>query len=117
MTMLGSNVILAVIDIVPTNLRQISGPRCGFTLIGAAYADDTTVNCLPTAIKFFAVCSTVMYELMMVLVSTHVLKTGVGGILPRREQALHLLCISIGVAAFLGHFFRCRELQREPIEL
>ena len=48
---------------------------------------------------FLGVWGTTMYELMMVLVSTHALRTGVGSISSYRERALHLLCVGTRVAA------------------
>ena len=54
-----------------------------------------------------------MYELTMVLVSTHVLRTGAADIPARAERALHLLCVGAGVSALLGFYFRCRDVTLE----
>ena len=106
--MLVSNFVVAVCDIVPTNLHRLSGELCGLTMIGPRWT-DTTAYCLPQAVSFLGVWSTTMYELMMVWVSIHALRTGKGSIPPQRERGLHLLCVGAGVAALLGFFFRCRE--------
>ena len=74
---------------------------------------DTTGNCLPKAVMFLGVWSTTMYELTMVLVSTHVLRTGAADIPTRAERALHLLCVGAGVSALLGFYFRCHDVTLE----
>ena len=65
-------------------------------------------NCLPSAFMFFGVYCTTMYELV-VLVSTHALRTGKGGIPLPWERALYLAYVRAGVAALLGvlYYLRC----------
>ena len=109
-----SNLVYAITDVIPTNLNRISGALCGFRAIGPRHT-DVPARCLPTAIMFFGVYCTTTYELMMVLVSTHALRTGRGEIPRPREWALHLACVGAGVAALLGFYFRCRELELEFI--
>ena len=107
--MLVSNFVVAVCDIVPTHLFRLSGELCGFFVIGPRNT-ETATNCLPAAVGFLGVWSTTMYELMMVWVSIHALRTGKGSIPATRERALHLLCVGAGVAALLGYFSRCQDL-------
>ena len=107
--MLLSNLVVAVVDIVPINLRRLSGELCSWTVIAPGFTDPAA-QCLPTAVMFLGVWSTTMYELMMVLVSTYVLRAGAADIPARAERALHLLCIGTGVCALLGFYFRCRNL-------
>ena len=107
--MLLSNLVVAVVDIVPLDLYRLSGENCGWTVIAPGYR-DATGNCLPTAVMFLGVWSTTMYELTMVLVSTYVLRTGAADIPARAERALHLLCVGAGVSALLGFYFRCRDV-------
>lgn len=54
-----------------------------------------------------------MYELMMVLVSTHALRTGEGGLPRFCERLLHFVCIAVGISAFLIYFVRCRDINLE----
>ena len=111
-----SNLMYAATDIVPVNLYQLSGVGCGDQVIGPRDT-DVVAGCLPTAVMFFAVYCTTMYELMMVLVSTHALRTGEGDIPQRRERALHLGCVGTGAAALLGYYLRCRAIELELIAL
>ena len=113
--MLLGNLVYAATDVVPTHLAHLSGRRCASWLIGGGLA-DATASCLPDAVMFFGVWSTTMYELMMVLVSTHALLTGNGSI-PLRETCLHLLCIGAGAAGMLSYYFRCRDLNLEIYDI
>ena len=108
--MLLSNLVVAVVDIVPLYVfYRVSGENCGYTVIAPGNTDPTG-NCLPTAVMFLGVWSTTMYELTMVLVATCVLRTGAADIPARAERALHLLCLGAGVCALLGFYFRCRDV-------
>ena len=60
---------------------------------------------------FFGVYCTTMYELMMVLISTHALRTGTGEIPGPWERGLHLACVAAGVAALVGYYLRSRDIQ------
>ena len=52
--MLLSNLVVAVVDIVPVNLYRLSGEYCGWTVIAPGYR-DATGDCLPTAVMFLGV--------------------------------------------------------------
>ena len=110
--MILSNVVYAITDVIPTDLTQLSGTLCGHNTIGRRNV-DVVAQCFPDALMFFGVWCTTMYELMMVLVSTHALRTGQGDIPPHRERAMHLGCLGAGLAALLGYFIRCRESELE----
>ena len=110
--MLAFNFIFAVADVTPTNLRQLSGTYCTTAVLSDGRHEDIAGRCVPRAVSFLGVYGTTMYELMMVLVSVHTLRTDRSGIPPRHERGLHLLCVGAGVAAATGFFVRCRELNR-----
>ena len=103
------NLVYAVTDAVPTNLFHVSGALCGDAVVGPRNT-DVVAECLPTALMFFGVYCTTAYELMMVLVSTHALRTGSGAIPRAWERALHLGCGGAGAAALLGYYLRCQAL-------
>ena len=109
--MLLSNLVFAGACVAATRFRHISGPRCGQFVIGGARRTDVVANCFPAALMAFGVWATTMYELMMVLLSTHALRSRTGSVPQRAERALHTLCIVAGVAALLGYYLRCRDLE------
>ena len=66
---------------------------------------------------FFGVYSTTMYELMMVMLTSHALRAGVSDIPTHRERAVHLACLTAGVAALVGFYTRCREINVEMVAI
>ena len=114
--MLLSNLIYAAVDVAPTELRMMSGPECGYYVIGPR-ATDVAAECVPSGMLFLGVWSTTMYELMMVLVSTHTLRTGEGDIPRSRERLMHLVCVVAGVSALLVYFLRCRDINLELADI
>jgi len=110
--MLAFNFIFAVADVTPRNLRHLSGQRCGSTVLSDGRHADIAGQCLPETVSFLGVYGTTMYELMMVLVSVHTLRTDRSDIPPRHERGIHLLCVGAGVAGATGYFVRCRDLNR-----
>ena len=111
--MLAFNFIFAVADVTPHNLRHLSGEHCGSAVLSDGRHADIAGQCLPDTVSFLGVYGTTMYELMMVLVSVHTLRTDRSDVPPRHERGLHLLCVGAGVAAATGYFVRCRDLNRE----
>ena len=111
-----SNLVFAITDMIPTNLKRLSGTLCGLTAIGPRRT-EVVAGCFPNAVLFFGVYCTTMYELMMVLLTTHALHAGVGDIPARRERAVHLACLGTGVAALVGYYTRCRHLELEQAAL
>lgn len=104
-----SNIVYAITDIIPSNYSQLSGAECGDNLIGPRDT-DVVAGCLPTAIMFFGVYCTTMYELMMVLVSTRALRSLKTTIPQKLEWIMHILCISVGIGAFIWYYTVCREV-------
>ena len=103
-----SNLVYALVDIVPTNAMYSSGVLCWANIVGREWRDpDTVGKCLPTALRFFGVYSSVMYELMMVAVSVMVLKTGNSQVSKRWEGTGHIVCASVGLVACLSFYFEC----------
>ena len=82
--MLLSNVVYATTDLIPDDLHDVSGAHCGDNTVGPV-PKDIVAGCLPMAVMFLGVYGTTMYELMMVLLSTHALHTGAGNIPWHRE--------------------------------
>ena len=108
--MLLSNVVMSSTDMIPTNLIRQSGNFCGLSVIGPRFT-AIGAQCLPNAVRFFGAYCTTMYELMMVVLTTHALYTGVGDIPASRERAVHLACLGAGAAALVGYYTRCRQLE------
>ena len=82
--------------------------RCVFYVVGGANRDIFD-HCAPASFKFFGVYVTLTYELMMVVVSLAVLKSGSVNIPRRHEMFGHFACVAAGVAGFLVNFSHCRN--------
>ena len=106
--------VLTKICIPPRNTKSA---RPQSLLVVGPRATDVVATCLPTALMFFGVYCTTAYELMMVLVSTHALRTGSGAIPWTWERALHLDCVGAGAAALLGYYLRCRAIELDDAAL
>ena len=109
--MLLANLVFAVACVASTRVLHLSGPLCGHFVVGGARHADVVPHCFPDALKVFGVWTTTMYELMMVLLSIHTLRSGSGNVPQRAERALHTLCVVAGFAALLGYYFWCRDLE------
>ena len=109
--MLLANLVYAGASVAATRVRHLSGPRCGKVVVSGDRRTDVVARCFPAALVVFGVWTTTMYELMMVLLSTHALRSGTSSVPQRAERALHALCVGAGVAALLGYYLRCRDLE------
>jgi hypothetical protein len=102
-----ANAIYSSAYVIPMNLLSADFQSCGtFTLSAASIR-------VARAWWFCGKYSILTFELFMVAASIWALERGARTMPGRVEAALHMLCITGGVAAFLGFYFRCAELDND----
>ena len=111
-----ANAIFSVGQLIPVNLRYTSGPRCGSNVVTAVNS-DVLKSCLPEAFSYLGLYLTLMFEMVVIVVSIMALRVAVRSepissfnVGLRTEVAAYVVCVLVGVWALLGYYLRCAPL-------